>query len=39
MQIADINGTAAVVLYSAILTLLAATLADFIQAVLDPRIR
>ena len=39
MQIADINGTAAVVLYSAILTLMAATLADFIQAVLDPRIR
>ncbi len=39
MQIADVNGTAAVVLYTAILTLIAATLADFIQAVLDPRIR
>lgn len=39
IQIADINGTAAVVLYGAILTLLAATLADFIQAILDPRIR
>lgn len=39
MQIADVNGTAAVVLYGAVLTLIAATLADFIQALLDPRIR
>lgn len=36
---ADVNGTAGVVLYSAILTLLSATLADFIQGLLDPRIR
>lgn len=39
LTLADINGTAGVVLYSAVLTLLSATLADFLQAVLDPRIR
>ena len=39
IQMADVNGTAGVVLYSAILTLLSATLADFLQALLDPRIR
>lgn len=39
LQIADINGTAAVVLYGAVLTLLATTFADFLQALLDPRIR
>lgn len=36
---ADVNGTAGVVLYSAILTLLSATLADILQGALDPRIR
>ncbi|EWS81882.1 ABC transporter permease [Brachybacterium phenoliresistens] len=36
---ADVNGTAGVVLYTAILTLLSATFADFLQGVLDPRIR
>ncbi|WP_197671770.1 ABC transporter permease [Devriesea agamarum] len=39
LGMADVNGTAGVVLYSAILTLLSATLADFLQGVLDPRIR
>ncbi|UQN29668.1 ABC transporter permease [Brachybacterium kimchii] len=37
--IADINGTAGVVLYTGILTLLSATFADFLQGILDPRIR
>ncbi|MFC0675262.1 ABC transporter permease [Brachybacterium hainanense] len=36
---ADVNGTAGVVLYTAILTLLSATFADFLQGLLDPRIR
>lgn len=36
---ADVNGTAGVVLYTAILTLLSATFADFLQGALDPRIR
>ncbi|MFC7374102.1 ABC transporter permease [Brachybacterium sp. GCM10030268] len=36
---ADVNGTAGVVLYTAILTLLSATLADILQGALDPRIR
>lgn len=39
IQMADVNGTAGVVLYSAILTLLSATFADFLQGALDPRIR
>lgn len=39
IQMADVNGTAGVVLYTAILTLLSATFADFLQGVLDPRIR
>ncbi|MEL4503830.1 ABC transporter permease [Luteococcus sp. H138] len=39
LQMGDVNGTAGVVLYSAILTLLSATLADFLQGLLDPRIR
>ena len=39
ITIADVNGTAAIVLYSAVLTLLSATLADFLQGLLDPRIR
>lgn len=39
ITIADVNGTAAIVLYSAILTLLSATFADFLQGLLDPRIR
>lgn len=39
MQMADVNGTAGVVLYTAALTLLSATFADFLQGVLDPRIR
>lgn len=39
LQIGDINGTTGVMIYGAILVLLAATLADFFQAVLDPRIR
>ncbi|MGP9694594.1 ABC transporter permease [Brachybacterium sp. AOP25-B2-12] len=39
IQQADVNGTAAVVLYSAILTLLSATFADILQGILDPRIR
>ena len=38
-QMADVNGTAGVVLYTAILTLLSATLADILQGALDPRIR
>src|SRR5690606_30770748 len=37
IQMADVNGTAGVVLYTAILTLLSATFADFLQGVLDPR--
>nr|WP_209896177.1 ABC transporter permease [Brachybacterium fresconis] len=36
---ADVNGTAGVVLYTAVLTLLSATFADFLQGALDPRIR
>lgn len=36
---ADVNGTAGVVLYAAILTLLSATFADILQGILDPRIR
>ncbi|WP_240613184.1 ABC transporter permease [Brachybacterium endophyticum] len=39
ISMADINGTAAVVLYTGVLTLLSATLADFLQGLLDPRIR
>ena len=39
IQFADVNGTAAVVLYTAILTLLSATFADILQGALDPRIR
>lgn len=39
LGMADVNGTAGVVLYSAVLTLLSATFADFLQGVLDPRIR
>lgn len=39
IQMADVNGTAGVVLYTAVLTLLSATFADFLQGVLDPRIR
>jgi peptide/nickel transport system permease protein len=39
VQLSDINGTAAVVLYTGILTLLSATLADILQGALDPRIR
>ncbi len=39
LQHADVNGTAGVVLYSAILTLLSATFADILQGILDPRIR
>lgn len=39
IQMADVNGTAGVVLYTAILTLLSATFADILQGVLDPRIR
>ncbi|WP_233190723.1 MULTISPECIES: ABC transporter permease [unclassified Brachybacterium] len=39
IQIADVNGTAAVALYGAILTLFSATLADILQGALDPRIR
>ncbi|MBV7411412.1 ABC transporter permease [Dermabacteraceae bacterium TAE3-ERU27] len=39
ISIADVNGTAAIVLYSAVLTLLSATFADFLQGLLDPRIR
>lgn len=39
IAMADVNGTAGVVLYSAILTLLSATFADFLQGALDPRIR
>ena len=35
----DVNGSVGVVLYSAILTLLSATFADFLQGLLDPRIR
>lgn len=35
----DVNGTAAVVLYSAVLTLISATFADVLQGILDPRIR
>ena len=38
-QMADVNGTAGVVLYTAILTLLSATFADILQGALDPRIR
>ena len=34
--IADVNGTVGVVFYTAILTLLSATLADFLQGTLDP---
>ncbi|MCT2295884.1 ABC transporter permease [Brachybacterium muris] len=36
---ADVNGTAGVVLYTAVLTLLSATFADILQGALDPRIR
>lgn len=39
MSLADVNGTAGLVLYAAILTLLSATFADFLQGLLDPRIR
>ena len=39
IQMADVNGTAGVVLYTAILTLLSATFADILQGALDPRIR
>lgn len=39
LGMADVNGTAGVVLYSAILTLCSATFADFLQGLLDPRIR
>lgn len=39
ISLADVNGTAGVVLYSAVLTLLSATLADFLQGLLDPRVR
>lgn len=39
ITLADVNGTAGVVLYSAVLTLLSATLADILQGALDPRIR
>ena len=39
IQFADVNGTAGVVLYTAILTLLSATFADILQGALDPRIR
>lgn len=39
IQMADVNGTAGVVLYTAILTLLSATFADVLQGALDPRIR
>ena len=36
---ADVNGTAGVVFYTAVLTLLSATFADILQGALDPRIR
>lgn len=39
ISMADVNGTAGVVLYTAILTLLSATFADILQGALDPRIR
>ncbi len=39
IALADVNGTVGVVLYSAVLTLLSATLADFLQGILDPRVR
>jgi len=39
ISLADVNGTAGVVLYSAVLTLLSATLADIMQGALDPRVR
>lgn len=39
ISMADVNGTAGVVLYTAVLTLLSATFADFLQGALDPRIR
>ena len=39
IALADVNGTAGVVLYTAALTLLSATFADILQAALDPRIR
>ncbi|WP_304502123.1 ABC transporter permease [Brachybacterium sp. FME24] len=39
IAMADVNGTAGVVLYTAILTLISATFADFLQGALDPRIR
>lgn len=39
IAMADVNGTAGVVLYTAILTLLSATFADILQGALDPRIR
>jgi peptide/nickel transport system permease protein len=39
ITLADVNGTAAVVLYTGILTLLSSTLADVLQGALDPRIR
>ena len=39
IQMADVNGTAGVVLYTAILTLLSATFAVILQGALDPRIR
>jgi peptide/nickel transport system permease protein len=39
ISLSDVNGTAAVVLYTGILTLLSATLADIMQGALDPRIR
>jgi peptide/nickel transport system permease protein len=39
ITLADVNGTVGVVLYTAVLTLLSATLADFLQGILDPRVR
>ncbi|MGJ7559400.1 ABC transporter permease [Brevibacterium casei] len=39
IALADVNGTVGVVLYTAVLTLLSATLADLLQGILDPRVR
>ncbi|WP_232531833.1 ABC transporter permease [Microbacterium halophytorum] len=39
ISLADVNGTVGVVLYTAVLTLLSATLADILQGALDPRVR
>lgn len=38
-MIADINSATAMVMFGTILTLISMTLADFVQALLDPRIR